>query len=161
MTVLPRIQFQTLKDDDQPLFTEQLSLQLGIKPGVSAVMTHSGATLSEMIRIQLLLLHSSDIAKDVVVAATVRVCAHTTLYTSVAVCYFWEPCLLLTFKPTGNGKWFAILKLKLRSDSFQSVFFSGSGSHCDRLSSIWRKRSLQQQITDAEIILHVRAAFYT
>lgn len=61
-------------------FTKKLSLQLGIKPGVSVVMTHSGATLSEMIRIQLLLLHFSDIAKDVVVAATVRVCAHNALY---------------------------------------------------------------------------------
>lgn len=73
------------------------------------------------------------------------VCACTNLYTSVAVCYFWEPCLLLTFKPTGNGKWFATLKLKLRSDSFQASFLV---AHCDRLSSIWRKYSLQQQITD-------------
>lgn len=93
------------------------------------VMTHSGATLSKMIRIQLHRFHFSDITKDVVVAT--RVCAK--LYTSVVVCYFWEPCLLLAFKPTGNGKWFAILKTYAEVRQFEDA------------SLQWARVSLQQR----------------
>lgn len=48
----------------------------------------------------------------------------TTFYSSVVVCYFWEPCLPLTFKPTGNGKnGLQVLKLMLRSDGLKTQLF--------------------------------------
>lgn len=51
------------------------------------------------------------------------VCVRTTLSTNVGVCYFWEPCLLLTFKPTGNGKWFAILETHAEVREFKDAAF--------------------------------------
>ncbi len=84
-------------------------------------LMQAGVTLSKMIRIQLLRSHFSDITKDVVVARSVYVCMRIALYTSVAVCYFWEHCLLLTFKPTGNGKWFAILETHAEVRQFEDV----------------------------------------
>lgn len=40
--------------------------------------------------------------------------------------YFWEPCLLLTFKPTGNGKWFAILETYFEVTQFEDAAFQWS-----------------------------------
>lgn len=51
------------------------------------------------------------------------VCVHNTLYQRGGVCYFWEPCLLLTFKPTGNGKWFAILETHAEVRQFEDAAF--------------------------------------
>lgn len=43
------------------------------------------------------------------------------------MCYFREPCLLLTFKPTGNGKWFAILETHAEVRQFEDVAFQQPG----------------------------------
>lgn len=77
--------------------------------GVSVVLMQAGATLTKMIRIQLLASISLTLPRMWLWLREVK-CVCTILYTGMLVCYFWEPCLLLTFKPTGNGKWFAILK---------------------------------------------------
>lgn len=52
----------------------------------------------------------SNITKDVVVAmrsVCLCVCVSVCNILSVVVCYFQEHRLLLTFKPTGNGKWYS------------------------------------------------------
>lgn len=50
---------------------------------------------------------------------------------TVVVHYFWELCSLLTFKATGNGKWFAILEThaEVRRVFF---FFAMQRSHCEK-----------------------------
>lgn len=68
-----------------------------MKMGLSVVPTYAGAAFKKLVRIQRHHMHFSDITKDVVVADSV-------CYDSFAACYFWEPRLPLTFKPTGNGK---------------------------------------------------------
>lgn len=54
-------------------------------------------------------------------------CVCAALYTSVVVCYFREPCLLLTFKPTGNGKWLAILETHAEVRQFEDAAFQQPG----------------------------------
>lgn len=76
-------------------------------------LTHAGTTLEMMIRIQLLASNSLTLPRKWLWLWEV--------YNSMVVCYFWEPCLLLTLKPTGNGKWFAILETHAEVSQFEDA----------------------------------------
>lgn len=53
-----------------------------------------------------------------------KVCVHTTFYRHGCVLLLGAAlCLLLTFKPTGNGKWFAILETHAEVRRFVNAVF--------------------------------------
>lgn len=56
--------------------------------------------------------------------ASKSVCAHDILYWHGCVLLLGAAlCLLLTFKPTGNGKWFAILETHAEVRRFVNAVF--------------------------------------
>lgn len=61
-----------------------------------------------------------------------HVCVCKTLYQHGSN-YFWEPCLLHIFKPTGNGKMVCNSWNRLRLNGLKMYFFflGGTGSRCD------------------------------
>lgn len=98
------------------------------------VLTHTGAPLSKMIRIQLPRFNFSDITKDVVVA--MRECVYVRMCAQIFIPARWcatfgslACCLHLNPQEMENGLQF--LKLMLRSDSLKMHLFSGPESHCD------------------------------
>lgn len=79
--------------------------------GVSVALTQAGAILSKMIRIQLLASISLTLPRMWLWLQEVCVCVCAQHFIPAQWCAtFGNLACLLTFKPTGNGKWFAILE---------------------------------------------------
>lgn len=72
-----------------------------MKTGLSAALTCGGAVFSKMIKLRRL--HFSDIAKDVVAAASV-------CFNSAAVCYFWGAVLCLLYPQETENVFFPLLE---------------------------------------------------
>lgn len=116
------------------------SLKLVITLGVSDARR---LELSKMIRIQLLASISLTLPRMWLWLREVcvrRACARQ--HQRGGVCYFWEPCLVLTFKATGNGKWFAILETHAEVRRFwrRRSFLAARG--LAEIDNNWKKHEL-------------------